>query len=77
LRNRLAARRIALEVDDHTLDLIAERGYDPVYGARPLKRVIQTDLADPLATKILEGAIHEGETVQTKVTDGAIELVAT
>ncbi len=76
LRNRLAARRIALEVDDQTLDLIAERGYDPVYGARPLKRVIQTDLADPLATKILEGAIHEGETVQTKVTDGEIELVA-
>ena len=43
---------------------LAERGYDPVYGARPLKRVIQKELLDPLALMILDGSLHEGETVR-------------
>lgn len=43
---------------------LAERGYDPIYGARPLKRVIQKELQDPLARLLLEGRIHDGETIQ-------------
>ena len=76
LRNRLASRRIGLTVEDETLDLLAERGYDPVYGARPLKRVIQTELADALAGRILEGAVQDGDSVNAKVSDGSIEVVA-
>ncbi len=75
LKKRLATRRIDLVVDDEALYLLAGRGYDPVYGARPLKRVIQTDLADPLATKILEGSVQDGQTVMAKLADGEIELL--
>jgi ATP-dependent Clp protease ATP-binding subunit ClpB len=52
-----------LELDQTALDWLANEGYDPVYGARPLKRVIQRSLQNPLATLLLEGAVHEGETV--------------
>jgi len=55
------------------LDWLAHEGYDPVYGARPLKRVIQRSLQNELATLLLEGALHEGETVH--VTAGADGLV--
>jgi ATP-dependent Clp protease ATP-binding subunit ClpB len=74
LRERLAARDIELEVSDDAFDLLAERGYDPVYGARPLKRVLQKDLADPIATAILEGRYREDDTVKVMVTDGKLEL---
>ena len=60
----LADRKVALHLDDAALSWLAEAGYDPVYGARPLKRVIQRSLQNPLAGLILEGAIHDGETVQ-------------
>ena len=59
----LADRRIDLEVSDAAKDLLAEKGYDPHYGARPLKRVIQRMLQDPLALKILEGEFPEGSKV--------------
>ena len=74
LVERLAARRIDLSVSPDALDLLAERGYDPVYGARPLKRVIQKDLADPIATAILEGRHGDGDTVKVMVEDGELTL---
>jgi ATP-dependent Clp protease ATP-binding subunit ClpB len=70
LTRRLADRRIELSLTDDALDLLAERGYDPVYGARPLKRVIQKDLADPIATSILQGRFGEGDTIKVSVDDG-------
>lgn len=60
LETRLADRKITLSVDDKALEWLAEAGFDPLYGARPLKRVIQRTLQDPLALKLLEGSILEG-----------------
>jgi ATP-dependent Clp protease ATP-binding subunit ClpB len=74
LRERLERRRIDLAVTDDALDLLAERGYDPVYGARPLKRVLQKDLADPIATALLEGRFREGDTVKVMAEDGELVL---
>jgi ATP-dependent Clp protease ATP-binding subunit ClpB len=63
LRALLRDRKMTLEVDRSGLEWLAAEGYDPVYGARPLKRVIQRSLQNPLAGLILEGAIREGEAV--------------
>jgi ATP-dependent Clp protease ATP-binding subunit ClpB len=63
LRKLLADRKIGLELDRSALDWLANEGYDSTYGARPLKRVIQRGLQNPLAGLILEGAVKEGETV--------------
>ena len=63
LSKRLAERHLKLELTPAALDLLAEHGYDPVYGARPLKRAIQRMILDPLAIKLLEGSIHDGELV--------------
>jgi ATP-dependent Clp protease ATP-binding subunit ClpB len=65
----LADRRLTLSIDDAALAWIADRGYDPVYGARPLKRVIQKDLVDPIAKKLLAGDIEDGSVIA--VTTGA------
>ncbi|MEX1094042.1 MAG: ATP-dependent chaperone ClpB [Acidimicrobiia bacterium] len=72
LRRRLEARRIDLAVSDDALDLLAERGYDPVYGARPLKRLLQTSIADPLARGLLEGEYSEGDTIKVGVEQGEL-----
>jgi ATP-dependent Clp protease ATP-binding subunit ClpB len=72
LRRRLDARRIDLAVSDDALDLLAERGYDPVYGARPLKRLLQTSIADPLARGLLEGEYSEGDTIKVGVEQGEL-----
>ncbi len=63
LRGLLADRKIELSLDRAALDWLANEGYDPVYGARPLKRVMQRSLQNPLAGLILEGAVKDGETV--------------
>ena len=63
LRGRLAAKRIDLEVTDAAKALLGREGYDPTYGARPLKRTIQRLVQDPLALKLLEGEFKEGDTV--------------
>jgi ATP-dependent Clp protease ATP-binding subunit ClpB len=63
LRRRLADRRIDLKVTDAAMALLAERGFDPAFGARPLKRVIQKDLGDRLALALLEGRFADGDTV--------------
>jgi ATP-dependent Clp protease ATP-binding subunit ClpB len=64
LRKRLAERRIALEVTEAAKTLLAREGFDPVFGARPLKRTIQRLLQDPLALRILEGEFAEGDTIR-------------
>ncbi|MGH9117824.1 MAG: ATP-dependent Clp protease ATP-binding subunit [Acidimicrobiales bacterium] len=61
LHDRLAARRVELEMSTAAKDLLAERGYDPAFGARPLKRLIQRELGDRIALAILEGKVNEGD----------------
>jgi len=73
LESLLADRRIALDLSDDAIEWLADRGFDPAYGARPLKRVIQTALQDKLAEKILIADIHDGMTVE--VTAGNDELL--
>jgi ATP-dependent Clp protease ATP-binding subunit ClpB len=63
LRERLEMRGIGIEVEKGAKSELVERGYDPVYGARPLKRVLQRDVENPLALSILEGEYAEGDTV--------------
>ncbi|NOE35885.1 ATP-dependent chaperone ClpB [Ruegeria sp. HKCCD7318] len=73
LQKRLAARKIELVLDDGAKEWLANEGYDPVFGARPLKRVIQRALQNPLAEALLAGEIKDGETVPvTAGTDGLI-----
>ena len=73
LEKRLAARKIALDLDEAAKLWLADEGYDPVFGARPLKRVIQRALQDPLAELILGGEVKDGETV--KVSAGPDGLI--
>ena len=70
----LADRKIELDVDSKALQWLANRGYDPVYGARPLKRVIQRSLQNPLATLLLEGKIKDGDTVEIGVEGGELTV---
>ena len=64
LRARLEERRIELELTDAAKEALAEAGWDPTYGARPLKRAIQRLVENPLALRLLEGEFAEGETVR-------------
>jgi ATP-dependent Clp protease ATP-binding subunit ClpB len=70
LRNRLEANDFGMEVSDAALELLAEAGFDPVYGARPLKRAIQTEIENPLAQKILSGDLTPGTTIRIDVENG-------
>lgn len=63
LQHRLADRRIVLDVTDSAKQWLVNRGFDPVYGARPLRRLVQTAIGDKLAKGILAGDIHDGDTV--------------
>jgi len=74
LAERLAERGIALEVTDRARDLLAERGWDPTFGARPLRRTIQRLVGDPLARALLEGRYGEGDKVVIDATEGGIVL---
>jgi ATP-dependent Clp protease ATP-binding subunit ClpB len=74
LRKRLADRRLALDVTEDAMAWLAHKGYDPVYGARPLKRVIQREIADPLALALLEGRYGEGSTVTVDVAGDDLAL---
>ncbi|MGZ3275243.1 MAG: AAA family ATPase, partial [Caulobacteraceae bacterium] len=74
VEQRLAERRINLQLDPAALHWLGERGYDPVYGARPLKRVIQKELVDPVAKKLLAGEIRDGEVVSVTAGDGGLEF---
>jgi ATP-dependent Clp protease ATP-binding subunit ClpB len=74
LRDRLAARRITLEITDEAMSALAHQGYEPAFGARPLKRVIQRELADALAMAILDGKVAEGDTVTVDADGGAVTI---
>ncbi len=77
LAKLLADRKITLDVDPAASRWLAEAGYDPVYGARPLKRVIQRELQNPLAEQILQGRITDGETVRVGAGEGGLVIGAT
>jgi ATP-dependent Clp protease ATP-binding subunit ClpB len=74
LRRRLAERGIALELTDEAKEAVAEAGWDPTYGARPLKRAIQRMIENPLAMRLLEGDFSEGDTVRVTVEDGELRF---
>lgn len=74
LHNLLADRKITIRLDDNARSWLANRGYDPAYGARPLKRVIQRYVQDPLAEQILAGGVKDGDTVQVSVRDGELTI---
>jgi ATP-dependent Clp protease ATP-binding subunit ClpB len=72
LRQRLAERRLELELTDAAKELVAEAGWDPTYGARPLKRALQRLVENPLALRLLEGEFAEGDTVRVEARDGEL-----
>ena len=74
LTKRLEQQKIALDLSDSAKQLLAREGYDPVYGARPLRRVIQKEILDPLSIDILEGKIREGQVVHVDAKNGALEF---
>jgi ATP-dependent Clp protease ATP-binding subunit ClpB len=75
LRKRLQERDMDLVLDDAARDLIGEAGFDPVYGARPLKRAIQQQIENPLAQKILQGSFVPGDRIRVTVRDGQLEFI--
>jgi len=74
LVRRLENQKITLQLSDAAKALIASHGYDPVYGARPLKRAIQKDILDPLSMDLLEGKFHEGQTIRVDANNGSLEF---
>ena len=77
LRKLLADRRMGLELTERALEWLGNAGYDPVYGARPLKRVIQRALQDPLALMLLEGRLADGETVRVDAGEDGLVIQGT
>ena len=75
LRQRLSERKLELNISEEATDWLANAGYDPVYGARPLKRAIQRELETPIAKAILAGAYEEGSTVQIQVKEERLSLL--
>ncbi|MCL2214622.1 MAG: ATP-dependent chaperone ClpB [Treponema sp.] len=75
LSQRLSERKITLNMTDAAKTLIAERGYDPLFGARPLKRTIQSDLENPLAKQMIAGTIHDGDIVTADVSKDKDNLI--
>lgn len=71
MEKRLEARRIGLHVDDDARRWLTDHGYDPAYGARPLRRLVQKDVGDPLAVLLLAGEVKDGQTVEVTVSDNA------
>src|SRR5438874_6043767 len=74
LSKRLEQQKITLKLSDSAKELLAREGYDPVYGARPLRRTIQKEILDPLSIDILEGKVREGQTVHVDAKNGALEF---
>jgi ATP-dependent Clp protease ATP-binding subunit ClpB len=74
LRARLGERRIELELSEAAAELLIEKGFNPAYGARPLKRTIQRELENPLAIKVLSGEVGEGDTVRVEAAEGEVVL---
>lgn len=76
LNNRLSERHIQLDLDEKALKWLADKGYEPMYGARPLKRLIQRELENPLAIEILEGKISDNSTVKIRVQNDKLTVKA-
>jgi ATP-dependent Clp protease ATP-binding subunit ClpB len=74
LSKRLEQQKITLDLSDSAKALLAREGYDPLYGARPLRRVIQKEILDPLSIDILEGKVREGQTIHIDAKNGALEF---
>jgi ATP-dependent Clp protease ATP-binding subunit ClpB len=74
LENRLAERKLSLKVTDKAKEFLAREGYDPIFGARPLKRAIQRALQDPLARRLLEREFAEGDTITVDAARGELIL---
>src|SRR5438067_7554901 len=74
LSKRLEQQKITLKLSDSAKELLAREGYDPVCGARPLRRTIQKEILDPLSIDILEGKVREGQTVKVDANNGALEF---
>ena len=77
LRKRLLDREISLELSDGALDLLGEAGFDPVYGARPMKRAIQQQLENPLAQEILAGNFQAGDVIKVSVENDGLKFFKT
>ncbi len=75
LAKRLSERRLQLAVTPAARTWLAEHGYDPIYGARPLRRLMQREIDDKLATRLLAGAIHDGSMVRVDVAEDGVQLV--
>ncbi len=73
-KQRLAARRIDLVVSPEAMQLLADEGFDPAFGARPLKRIIQREIGDPAAVLLLEGKVGEGDSIMVDVVDGRLSV---
>ena len=76
LRKNLADRGITIVLEDSAKELLVQEGYDPTFGARPLKRAIQTLIQNPLAVKLLKGEIGSGQTIHVTAEDGALKFVS-
>ena len=74
LQKRLDERRIELEMSPNAMKFLSETGFDPLYGARPLKRVIQKELETPLARALLSGTIKDGQKLNVQLRNGRIEF---
>jgi ATP-dependent Clp protease ATP-binding subunit ClpB len=74
LRKNLADRGISIVLEDSAKDMLVEEGYDPTFGARPLKRAIQTLIQNPLAVKLLNGEIGSGQTIRVSADGGAMKF---
>jgi ATP-dependent Clp protease ATP-binding subunit ClpB len=77
LKKQLEAAGLNFEISDKAIDAIANQGYDPVFGARPLKRVIQQKVQNPLATEILKGEFEEGSVVRIDFRDDEFQIEKT
>lgn len=75
LQKRLAQRRLTLEVSLPAKQWLADRGFDPVYGARPLRRLVQQAIGDQLAKMLLAGEVHDGDTVPVNVSPDGESLI--
>jgi ATP-dependent Clp protease ATP-binding subunit ClpB len=75
LQARLGERRIALEVTAQAKEDLAQRGYDPLYGARPLKRLIQQDLEIPIGYALVQGELRDGDSTRVELKDGKIVVI--
>jgi ATP-dependent Clp protease ATP-binding subunit ClpC len=74
LEERLKDKELKLQISDSAKEYLANKGYDPAFGARPLRRVIEKEVETPLAMKLISGEIQEGDTVMIDVEDGKISI---